>query len=220
MKRIICVIIVCCMISITLTSCQCKHIWEDATCTNPSYCRQCGETQGTALGHSFEPATCTAPSRCRNCSKTQGVALGHSVGIGLCSKCNLYSYTLRAEATEIRNIMTKCINETTNFGEHLVEYTIYSSDTYKRLAVAEAFADLSVGITNALIDLAEKTKEHNEFTQIEAYSIDALSIDYEVLKYYESGFTNHGLYEKMYDAFNKLVPIVEDINDEIDKWHL
>ena len=193
MKRIACIII-CCVILTSFCSCQCKHLWEDATCITPSYCSKCGETQGEALGH--------------------------TVGIGKCSKCILYSYALRAEATEITNIMTKCINETTNLGEHLVEYSIYSSDTYKRLAVAEAFADLSVGVTKAFIELAEKSKEHSEFAQIEAYSIDALTVIYEVLEYYESGFTNHGLWEKMYDAFNKLIPIIEDINDEIEEWHL
>ena len=220
MKRIICATVMTCLILTVLSSCQCKHIWEDATCENPSYCSECGETQGAALGHSFEPATCTAPSRCRNCSKTQGTALGHSVGIGRCSKCNHYSYTLRAEATEIDEIMTECIEELTTFGEHLVEYSMYSSDAYKRLAVAEAFATLSVGLTNALVELEEESKEHAEFSQIREYSVDALTIILDVLKYYEGGFTNHELWEKMYDAFNKLVPIVEDINDEISNWHL
>lgn len=210
----------CCMVLITLTSCQCKHSWKEATCASPSICSECGETQGEALGHSFTLATCTVPSTCRKCGITQGTALGHSVRIGLCPTCNLYSYTLKAEATEITDIMTDCINGITNLGEHLTEYLLYSSDTYQRLAVAEAFADLSVGTTNAFIDLAKKSKEHVEFSQIEAYSIDALSIIYEVLTYYESGFTNHGLYEKMYDVFNKLVPIIEDINTEIEKWNL
>lgn len=219
MKRIICIVIMCCMVLITLTSCQCKHTWKEATCTSPSICSECGETQGEALGHSFTLATCTSPSTCRKCGITQGTALGHSVRIGLCSNCNLYSYTLRAEATEIDNISTECVDAITNLGEHLKEYLLYSSDTYKRLAVAEAFADFQV-TTDALIELAEKSKEHSEFSQIATHSVGALVIVREVLQYCEGDITNHGLFEKMYVAFDKLVPIMKDINTEIEKWNL
>ena len=36
-----------------LTSCGCKHEWEDATCTEPQTCTKCGKTQGNALGHKY-----------------------------------------------------------------------------------------------------------------------------------------------------------------------
>ena len=35
-----------------------EHSWSNATCTEPQKC-ECGETQGTALGHSFVQGTCT-----------------------------------------------------------------------------------------------------------------------------------------------------------------
>ena len=133
--------------------------------------------------------------------------------------CNLYSYTLREEATEIDNISTECINGISNFGEHLKEYLLYSSNTYKRLAIAEALADFQV-TTDALMELAEKSKEHNEFSQIATYSVDALVVVREVLEYCQGDITNYGLFEKMYAAFDKLIPIMKDINTEIEKWHL
>lgn len=34
-----------------LAGCSCKHMWKDATCTEPKTCSKCGETEGEALGH-------------------------------------------------------------------------------------------------------------------------------------------------------------------------
>lgn len=34
-----------------LAGCGCQHQWEEATCTTPKTCTQCGETEGEALGH-------------------------------------------------------------------------------------------------------------------------------------------------------------------------
>ncbi|MBE6958498.1 MAG: hypothetical protein E7447_05040, partial [Ruminococcaceae bacterium] len=39
----------------------CEHNWADATCTAPKTCTLCGETEGTALGHSHN-AVVTAPT--------------------------------------------------------------------------------------------------------------------------------------------------------------
>lgn len=38
-----------------------KHKWVKATCENPSVCNECGETKGTALGHTTDCGVC---SRC------------------------------------------------------------------------------------------------------------------------------------------------------------
>lgn len=53
------------------------HHWEDATCTEPRTCRDCGKTMGQALGHKWKEATCTEPRTCIVCGETEGKALGH-----------------------------------------------------------------------------------------------------------------------------------------------
>ena len=35
------------------------HVWQDATCTAPKTCADCGATEGKALGHNFMPTVCT-----------------------------------------------------------------------------------------------------------------------------------------------------------------
>lgn len=224
MKKIVCAIM-CCVTLATFCSCQCKHIWEDATCTKPSSCRECGETQGTALGHSWSNATCTQPSTCRNCGQTQGTALGHSVGIGICSKCNQYSYALKKEAIELDELITDCALGMEEWGEHLVEYLVYSSDTYKRLAVAEAFGVFSVDVLNSFMELGKTADAYSPNTSSEFYpvalkTVEALEIIEDVLVFYQNGFTSVSLWQKMYESFQKMVPIIDDINAMSEEWNL
>ena len=56
---------------------QHEHAWADATCTAPRTCEECGETEGSALGHNWLEATCTDPRICSVCQQTEGTALGH-----------------------------------------------------------------------------------------------------------------------------------------------
>ena len=60
-----------------LTSCGHSHTWLPATCTEPSHCSECGETEGVPLGHDWKDATCTLPKTCTRCGVTEGDALGH-----------------------------------------------------------------------------------------------------------------------------------------------
>lgn len=60
-----------------LTGCHMKHEWQEANCTKPQTCADCGETQGQALGHDWQQADCTHPRTCSVCGETQGEALGH-----------------------------------------------------------------------------------------------------------------------------------------------
>lgn len=62
---------------LALSGCQCKHVWEQATCETPQICSKCDETSGAALGHSWEAATCTASETCTTCGKIRAKALGH-----------------------------------------------------------------------------------------------------------------------------------------------
>ena len=73
---------------------ECKHSWQDATCTTPMTCSKCGETVGEALGHSWQDATCITPKTCLVCGEVEGEALGHSwqdatcTAPKTCSACN------------------------------------------------------------------------------------------------------------------------------------
>ena len=37
---------------------ECAHVWQSATCTEPSYCNICGQTSGKPLGHSYSGEYC------------------------------------------------------------------------------------------------------------------------------------------------------------------
>ena len=49
-NRIVSVVLILCVL-LSLSGCGCKHEWKAATCTEPSTCTKCGETQGEPLGH-------------------------------------------------------------------------------------------------------------------------------------------------------------------------
>ncbi|MBP3633019.1 MAG: zinc ribbon domain-containing protein [Oscillospiraceae bacterium] len=69
-----------------VTKVLCFHAWEEATCTAPMTCANCGRTQGEPLPHRLLSATCTKPIRCLTCSSTFGSALGHSIREATCTK--------------------------------------------------------------------------------------------------------------------------------------
>lgn len=66
--------------ALALSGCCLKHEWNPATCTEPSTCAKCGETEGEPLGHSWAEATCTDPKTCTVCAAAEGEALGHTEG--------------------------------------------------------------------------------------------------------------------------------------------
>ena len=43
------------------------HQWQDATCTTPQTCLNCGQTQGDPAGHRWLPVTATTPKTCDEC---------------------------------------------------------------------------------------------------------------------------------------------------------
>lgn len=58
----------------------CEHEeWNDATCTSPKTCKNCGIAEGEALGHNWSNATCLAPKTCQRegCGLIEGSALAH-----------------------------------------------------------------------------------------------------------------------------------------------
>ncbi len=89
---------------INLTVKQNAHAWSESSCTEPSYCLNCGkqgktashtpageatcsendyclvcyeEIPDTALGHDWKAATCKNPKTCKRCGATKGKKLGH-----------------------------------------------------------------------------------------------------------------------------------------------
>ena len=63
------------------------HIWEDATCTSPQKCAECGVTEGNALAHSWIDANCTTPKTCSACGETTGSSAPHNFANGKCTIC-------------------------------------------------------------------------------------------------------------------------------------
>jgi len=80
---------------LALTACGCEHEFAAATCTEPSTCTLCGETEGTPLGHVWMAATCDAPKTCETCGTTDGEPKGHTMVEATCEEakhcenCNL-----------------------------------------------------------------------------------------------------------------------------------
>lgn len=60
-----------------LVACGHTHVWQDATCTAPKTCAECGETEGGTLEHSWTDATCAVPKTCAVCGATEGGTLEH-----------------------------------------------------------------------------------------------------------------------------------------------
>lgn len=86
MKRAAKLMLCLALMILLLTGC-CFHKWEAADCTNAKTCRECGETQGEALGHDWADATCEEPKTCDRCGKTKGDANGHDWNQLECEAC-------------------------------------------------------------------------------------------------------------------------------------
>ena len=61
-----------------------RHDWAKATCKDPMTCKDCGKTFGRPLHHSWKKATCESPKTCRHCGKTVGRALKHDWAEATC----------------------------------------------------------------------------------------------------------------------------------------
>ena len=69
-----------------LAGCGHEHVWQEATCTAPKTCTECGETEGEAAEHKLSAATCTAPASCKKCCETVGEALEHDFLMATCAQ--------------------------------------------------------------------------------------------------------------------------------------
>lgn len=71
-------------IIITVSACECKHDWVNATCEVPKTCSKCQETEGVPLEHDWSEATCETAKNCLLCKKSEGVPLGHNWNNATC----------------------------------------------------------------------------------------------------------------------------------------
>ncbi|MBQ5866722.1 MAG: hypothetical protein IIW56_08625 [Oscillospiraceae bacterium] len=85
MKKWIAMLLVLVM-ALTMAACGCEHEFAAATCTAPSTCTLCGETEGEALGHVWMAATCEDPKTCEVCAATDGEAKGHTMVEATCEE--------------------------------------------------------------------------------------------------------------------------------------
>ena len=93
MKNRFLVIVICIIMAFQLSGCCLVHGWQEATCTEPRTCADCGKTEGEPLGHDFEPATCFAPRTCKRCGYMEGDPAPHvfsqptCTGLATCVVC-------------------------------------------------------------------------------------------------------------------------------------
>lgn len=57
-----------------------------ASCTEASFCKDCGALTGPQLGHSVVEATCTTPAYCADCKSEMSPALGHQAVNASCTE--------------------------------------------------------------------------------------------------------------------------------------
>lgn len=72
MTRKLSVLIIILALAMLFTGC-CKHeVWTEADCTNAKTCVECGEVDGSPLGHIWIPRTTEIPETCTRCNETRG----------------------------------------------------------------------------------------------------------------------------------------------------
>lgn len=77
MKKLMAIAIMAMMV-LSLHGCSCKHVWTEATCTEPKTCTECGEIEGEALGHNMVQESMNERQRelvCTECKKTETISV-------------------------------------------------------------------------------------------------------------------------------------------------
>ena len=136
MKKILILILSVLAFIAALAGCGHKHIWMEATCTEPKTCSECGETEGEALGHTWVEATCAAPKTCSVCGETEGEALGHTWVEATyevpktCSVCGETEGERKPTWLESKGI-EKETSSTVKLTAYSIDYDLYASEYYK-----------------------------------------------------------------------------------------
>lgn len=74
---------------------ECKHEWQEATCTTRKTCIKCGEYDGSMLWHDYQ-GKCEEYGICSRCGAQSSYKFSHSYSgvcddFGVCSKCGAIS---------------------------------------------------------------------------------------------------------------------------------
>ena len=109
-------------LSLTLAGCH-KHEWQEASCTAPRTCSECGETDGEPLGHTWMEATHSAPKTCSVCGETEGEPLQ--------ADFEKYDFTYETKTDEAFPFSTKCgtSEDMTSGTVTFSDYRIFASDS-------------------------------------------------------------------------------------------
>lgn len=89
-----------------LSGCCISHKWQDAACTAPKTCTECGKTEGEPLGHTWADATCAAPKTCSVCGETEGEALAHTWTDATCAAPKTCSVCGQTEGASLGHTWT------------------------------------------------------------------------------------------------------------------
>ena len=95
MKKILCLISVFMLIVVlafSLSSCECKHELQEATCTTPRTCAKCGETFGTTIPHKYERVACGEYMRCKDCGANSNYSISEHLYLGNCGEIGTCYY--------------------------------------------------------------------------------------------------------------------------------
>lgn len=128
-----------------------QHTWQDATCTEPKTCSECGATEGEALGHEYseedKAATCTEPGKkaftCERCGdsyseETGEPAKGHTPGeatLNTVQKKQVVRCTTCGEILEEQEITREAIDAAMATEQVTLDscYKVDSNSDYKYL---------------------------------------------------------------------------------------
>lgn len=79
MKKKVSILLVFVMLASMLGGCKllCKHDYAQATCDAAQTCKECGKTEGEALGHDWQAATCEEAEHCSRCDMRRGDPVDH-----------------------------------------------------------------------------------------------------------------------------------------------
>ena len=70
-------------------------------------CNESIRVEHKALGHKYSDATCTAPKKCQTCGQTSGSALGHTTDGTKCSRCGITTFetiTYSGTGSSVKNL--------------------------------------------------------------------------------------------------------------------
>ncbi len=126
-----------------LSGCGHQHVWNEATCTEPKTCTECGETEGSPSGHTWTAATCTEPKTCTECGETEGAALKHTWIEATCTApktCSVCGETEGELAEHDLNSSGKCrvCDEQIGFALNMSNWKNYLKVSYEAIRTQQS----------------------------------------------------------------------------------